>query len=236
METVTYKINEFEGPLDLLLHLVARHKMELYDIPIYELINHYLAAIGTLSPESLDPTSEFIEMAAHLVHMKSVALLPRPEESDALERELTGQLVELYLCKQAARKLSDLSEGIHFFVRGAADIPLPTEYTATHDSLALLEAFMSVMGRGIRLHEPDTSDFDPLVTAPMVSVSSRIVHILRALRKGSLRNISELFSASASRSESVATFLGVLELMKAGRMKIDDDGTILPTLRDRRDP
>ena len=91
---LTYKINDFEGPLDLLLHLISKHKMQLFDIQIYQLIDQYLEFIGEIGPEQLEPTIEFVEMAARLVYMKSVALLPRSDEKEELERELTGQLIE----------------------------------------------------------------------------------------------------------------------------------------------
>lgn len=226
MAEITYKIEDFEGPLDLLLHLISKHRMELFDIRIYDLIDQYLAFIGEVGPETLDPTSEFIEMAARLVHMKSVALLPRQEEIDELERELTGQLVEYHLCKQMASRLRDMSEGIHFFVREPLEITFEEEYKTKHEASALLQAYMDIMGRGVRVLQPDTEAFDSIVTAPMVSVSSRIVYILRGLRKGSVSKLSDLFLDAKSRSESVATFLGVLELIKAKRLKLDDRGNI----------
>ena len=89
MQELTYHIQDFEGPLDLLLHLLSVHKMSLLDIHIYELIDQYLDFIGSVGPEELESASEFIEMAARLVYMKSIALLPREEEKEELTRELT---------------------------------------------------------------------------------------------------------------------------------------------------
>ena len=227
VEELRYKLEDFEGPLDLMLALVAKHKMELCDIRIYELIDQYLAFIGEIGPEQLDPTSEFIEMAARLVYMKSVALLPRQEETAELERELTGQLVEYHLCKLAAGRLRDMSEGVTFFVREPMEMIFNSDYAITHQALELLEAYMSMMGRGIRMAPPDAETFDPFVAAPIVSVSSRIVAILRKLRRGTATRLSDLFGGVDSRSEAVATFLGVLELMKAHRLALDDEGNIV---------
>jgi len=226
MQEIQYKLEGFEGPLDLLLHLIAKHRMELFDFNIYELIDQYLAVIGSFGADSLDPTSEFIEMAARLVYMKSVALLPRHEESEELERELTGQLIEYHLCKLAAQRLRDMSEGIRFFVRDALDIEFSNDYSILHDSRVLLEAYLAAMGRGANRREPDYEPFEPIVTAPIVAVSGRIVYILRGLRRGTIRNLNDLFQTSASRSEHVATFLGVLELIKAQRLWLDDEGNI----------
>lgn len=226
MERPSFKIEEFEGPLDVLLHLISTHKMQLYDIRIYELIDQYLAFIGELGPDALEPTSAFIEMAARLVYMKSVALLPRQEEQEELEKELTGRLIEYHLCKKMAARLRDMSEGINFFVREPMHIDLPNDYTLTHAPNALLEAYLAIMGKGVRLRAPGTEDFDPLVTAPVVSVSSRVVYILRNLRRGTVKHISGFFENSKSRSETVATFLGVLELIKAKRITVADDGAV----------
>ncbi len=226
MEKPRFKIEDFEGPLDLLLHLISKKKMELYDIKIYELIDQYLEFLNASDADKLDPTSEFIEMAARLVYMKSVLLLPRQEEQEELERELTGQLVEYHLCKKAAARLRDMSEGINFFVREPLEVKLPTEYSILHEPSALLAAYMSIMGKGARLSSPGTDEFEPLVTAPMVSVTSRVVNILRGLRKTPVRKLTDFFADSKSRSESVATFLGLLELIKAKRITVSDDGTV----------
>lgn len=79
MESLTFKLEEFEGPLDLLLYLVGKNKMDLHEIAILDLIDQYTAVINTLTDHRLDVASEFIEMAARLVQMKSYLLLPRSE-------------------------------------------------------------------------------------------------------------------------------------------------------------
>jgi len=224
LQELTYRIKDFEGPLDLLLHLISTHKMRLIDIRIYELIDQYLEFIGSVGPEELESASEFIEMAARLVYMKSLALLPREEEKEELTRELTGRLIEYAMCKEAAMKLRDISEGVNFFVRTPMQIKLSTEYTRLHESTDILKAYMSVQGKAPK--ETDLSRFEPIVTAPIVSVSSRVVSILGALRRKNGRHISEFFSHSKGKSETVATFLGILELIKDGRITVSDDGTV----------
>ena len=94
METLTFKLQEdnFEGPLDLLLYLVGKNRMNLYDINIMELIEQYTAAIQTMQADKLEVSSEFIDMAAHLVQMKSALLLPRSPEAERMKAELTGRL------------------------------------------------------------------------------------------------------------------------------------------------
>jgi len=234
MEKVQFKLDAFEGPLDLLLHLIAQHKMQLSQIRIYELIDQYLEFIGELGPEDLEPTSEFIEMASRLVYMKSVALLPRHDEIEQLERELTGQLVEYHLCKKAAERLRNMSDGVNFFVREPLEVELDDEYHGEHHANELLASYMNIMGKSARFTPPSTAPFDPLVTAPIVSVSSRIVYVLRNLRRGTVRKLNDFFIGSKSRSEAVATFLGVLELIRFHRIRVEDDGTVVAVSRSER--
>ena len=107
MEALTFKLEEFEGPLDLLLYLVSKNKMNLYDINIMELIDQYTAVIGSVQGDRMDAASEFIDMAAHLVQMKSALLLPRAPEAERMKAELTGRLIEYSACKQVAARLGE---------------------------------------------------------------------------------------------------------------------------------
>ena len=93
-EVLTFKIEDFEGPLDLLLYLVGKNKMNLYDVNIMELIEQYTAAIREMQQNRMEISSEFIDMAAHLVQMKSALLLPRSPEAERMKAELTGRLIE----------------------------------------------------------------------------------------------------------------------------------------------
>ena len=102
MEVLTFRLEEFEGPLDLLLYLVGKNKMSLTDINIMALIDQYTAVISSVQADRLDVASEFIDMAAHLVQMKSALLLPRAPEAERMKAELTGRLIEYSACKQPA--------------------------------------------------------------------------------------------------------------------------------------
>ena len=115
METLTFKLQEdnFEGPLDLLLYLVGKNKMNLYDINIMELIEQYTAAIQTMQADKLEVSSEFIDMAAHLVQMKSALLLPRSPEAERMKAELTGRLIEYSTCKQVAAELGSRARDLY---------------------------------------------------------------------------------------------------------------------------
>ena len=93
-QTLSYKIENFEGPLDLLLQLIARNKLNIYDIKLSVLIDQYLEQMELFRQNDMDISSEFLEMASRLIYMKTVSLLPRHDEIEKLTQELTGELLE----------------------------------------------------------------------------------------------------------------------------------------------
>ena len=93
MEQINYKLEVFEGPMDLLLSLISKHKLDIYDIPIMELVEQYTDYVRQMQEADMDVASEFLEMAARLVYIKTVSLLPKSEEAEELKRELTGELL-----------------------------------------------------------------------------------------------------------------------------------------------
>ena len=106
MEQINYKLEVFEGPMDLLLHLISKHKLNINDIPIVELVNQYLDYVRQMKNADFDVAGDFLEMAARLIYIKTVSLLPRQEEAERLKKELTGELIEYRDCKIMAEKLS----------------------------------------------------------------------------------------------------------------------------------
>jgi segregation and condensation protein A len=226
MEELTFHLENFDGPLDLLLALIAKNKMDLHDIPIFELIGQYTAVIRSVQEQQLDVASEFIEMAAHLVEMKSYLLLPRSEEGERLRQELTGQLIEYDLCRRMAGRLREMSQGVYMAVRRPAQVDFDNTYALRHEPQLLVDAWDALQGRGLRRRAPDAERFEPIVAAPFVSVASRVVHVLRGLTMGRLRRLSQLFRSGDDRSTTVATFLAVLELVRHGRLAIGEDETL----------
>ena len=233
MENLTFRLTDFEGPLDLLLYLISKNKMKIADIEIVSLIDQYLAVVSGPQGAPLDEASEFIEMAARLIYMKSVFLLPRSDEQDQLRQELTGMLVEYSACKQVAATLGRMAAGTYLAVRRPMEVELDATYRIRHDPAQLEQAYCSLLGGARRRERPTQERFEPLVAAPFVSVASKVVYVLRNLVKGRVTYLSSLFRRSASRSENVATFLAVLELLKAGRVTLDEDARL--TLRKKRE-
>ena len=146
MEALTFKLEDFEGPLDLLLYLVSKNKMNLYDINIMELIDQYTAVIGSVQGDRMDAASEFIDMAAHLVQMKSALLLPRAPEAERMKAELTGRLIEYSACKQVAARLGSRARDLFTAVRAPQPLVGAAEYTRPHKPEQLVQAWYSLMG------------------------------------------------------------------------------------------
>ena len=223
-ETRSYKLDVFEGPLDLLLNLIAKNKLNIYDIPIAELLEQYMAQIHEMQAADMDVASEFLEMAARLVHIKSVSLLPKKEEEAALKQELTGQLLEYQQCKEAAMRLRERFS-LDGIVRAQADIPADLTYKRHHKPQELLSAYLSMLGKK-KPPEPQKPEdtISKLITRRVVSVASQIVFVLRSLWKKRHVSLKELFRGKNDPSERVAAFLAVLELVKDKRLRVDGDG------------
>ena len=113
------------------------------------------------------------------------------------------------------------------------EVELDATYRIRHDPAQLEQAYCSLLGGARRRERPTQERLEPLVAAPFVSVASKVVYVLRNLVKGRVKYLSSLFRRSASRSENVATFLAVLELLKAGRVTLDEDARL--TLRKKRE-
>ena len=223
METLSYKLEVFEGPLDLLLTLIAKNKLNIYDIPITLLLEQYMEQIERMQSENLDIASEFLEMAARLVHIKSVSLLPKREEEEALRRELTGQLLEYQQCRGTAEKLRAMVS-FDRLVRPQSKIPADHAYKRHHAPEEMLAAYLSAMGRKRRLAPPTAEAFSGIVAKPVVSVASQIVFVLRSLWKRRRVPFRELFRGKRDSSERIAAFLAVLELVKGRRLRVEGDG------------
>lgn len=224
MEKLQYKIDVFEGPLDLLLHLITKHKLNINDIPIFELVEQYTDYVRQMEEADMEIASDFLEMAARLVYIKSVSLLPVHEEADELKRELTGELLEYQVCKEIAAKIAEQANGFDYFYRATADIPVDKKYKRKHNGNELIGYYLEAVGRGKRKLPPPIEAFSVIVTKRIVSVGSRISGIFNKLRNKSSNKLNDLFSDTSSRSEMVATFLAILELIKAKKISVSGEG------------
>ncbi|MBE6729954.1 MAG: hypothetical protein E7568_06975 [Ruminococcaceae bacterium] len=226
MENVlSFKACDFEGPLDLLLQLIAKNKLNIYDIQLTVLIDQYLEQIELMKLNDMDVASDFLAMASRLIYMKTVSLLPKHDEIEELKQELTGELLEYQLCREIAAKLNQMSSSIDRFVKPTEPVELDKTYSLTHDAGLIYEAYLAAAGRGRRKLPPSTAPFTRIVAKKVVSISSKIIYVMRNLFSGATKKLNTLYSGAKSRSELVATFLAVLELCKANRVKISGESS-----------
>ncbi len=224
MEKFQYKLAVFEGPMDLLLQLISKKKVSINDVPIIEIIEQYLEYVRRMQEDNLDVSSEFLEMAARLLYIKTVSLLPVHEEAEKLVEELRGELTEYQDCKLVAGKLSDQAKGFEFYSREPEEIEVDMTYTRIHEPFEIFKAYMSAVGKGKRKLPPPIEAFKGIVAHKIVSVSSRIGYIIEKFKTKKSRKFSAFFSEAESRSEMVATFLALLAMAKAKRIQIDGQG------------
>ena len=131
MEGLSFKLEIFEGPLDLMLALIQKHKLNIQDIEISVLLDQFMLYLDRMSEADLEITSDFLEMAARLIMIKSAALLPK-EEAEQMKKELQGALIEYALCKTMAERLKKRYLGDVVFVRTPMEIEIDRAYHKLH--------------------------------------------------------------------------------------------------------
>ncbi len=222
LERYPVRLEVFEGPLDLLLHLIRKHEIDIYDIPISLVTRQYLEYLELMEEMQLDIAGEFLVMAATLIHIKSRTLLPRPapEQEDPEEdpREaLVRRLVEHQRFKAAAELLHE-RETVRSAQWGRPDERIATlagegldaEPELEVDLFSLMTAFRAVVERAKQR---------PKVVLPMeqMSIEQRIEQLLEQLSETEAAGFEDLFDDAAVRSDLILTFLALLEMI---RMKI----------------
>jgi len=225
MEQLNYKLDVFEGPLDLLLSLISKHKLDINDIPIIELVDQYISYVNNMKEANMYVASEFIEMAARLIYIKTVSLLPKYEEAQELKDELQGELIAYQTCKQVAKQLSENTDGFNHFVRDMEKVEPDRTYTRLHEAGELITAYISAAGRRLRSLPPSIDAFSGIVSRKIVSVSSKFRSIYSKLRKGKKTKMNSLFEDAQTRSDLVATFLAILEMTKLKKIKVSGEGS-----------
>ncbi|HBI84733.1 MAG TPA: chromosome segregation protein ScpA [Ruminococcus sp.] len=232
MPELSFHLPVFEGPLDLLLHLIAKHKLNIHDIEISVLLEQYLLYMQQCAEQDYELAGEFLAMAAKLIWMKTAALLPQPEEAEAVKKELEGALIEYSLCKLAAGNLRELFLGDVLFVRKPAELPVDMTYRREHPPELLLQIYQNMglkkLPQGVS--EGNVGEKIHAVVQKhhqVTSVASKVVFLLRQFFAHENVSISRLFDGLTRRTDRVALFLAILELTKAGRTRISEDGTTL---------
>ncbi|MET3289573.1 segregation/condensation protein A [Brevibacillus fluminis] len=220
------KLDSFEGPLDLLLHLIDKAELDIYDIPIAEITEQYLAKIHEMQELQLDVASEFLVMAATLLSIKSKMLLPKKEEhvfqphldmdADEIDPrdELVARLLEYKRFKMLAEELREKEIGRNqIFTRPPEDLsPFVKEEENTIKDVTLYDLIASLekMVSRLKVKEPMAK-----VSRDEISIKDRMKEIRQLLSfGGGMIRFTQLFTKATNRTEIVTTFLALLELMK----------------------
>jgi segregation and condensation protein A len=233
---MTVKLQVFEGPLDLLLYLIEKNKVNIYDIPIVEITNQYMEYLTEMKKRDLNILSEFLVMAATLIDIKSKMLLPsNPDEEEEEEdprAELVQQLLEYKMYKCMAYELKDRQIDAERVMYKAPTIPdevaafeepVDLEELVSDVTLAKLnEIFQSIMKKQVDKIDPVRSKFGK-IQKEEVSLEERMNYLedyAKTHRQFSFRN---LLAGQSGKMEVIVTFLAILELMKMGKIFIYQD-------------
>jgi segregation and condensation protein A len=221
----TIKLPAFEGPLDLLLHLIRENKIDIYDIPISFITGRYLEYIGMMKELNLEIAGEFLVMAATLIQIKSRMLLPPEEAAEGSAEqvedprlELVQRLIEYQAYKDAASILKEREdESLRIFSRGPEDGPGEEEgeaepYLFDVNIFDLLVAFKEVL---------DTAPAEMrTITRETLTVKDKMFLIVDLLESSESIRFEELFGKGATRSQLIVTFLALLELLRLGLARV----------------
>ncbi|MGE4352666.1 MAG: ScpA family protein [Oscillospiraceae bacterium] len=219
------ELDDFKGPLSLILMLLAKNKIEIRDIQISLILDQYLAYIAGMQEMDLEVASEFVQMAAHLMYIKTKMLLTGDEEITELEQLMTS--LEQLKCKDAYTRVKAVvprldkaaEDGLMLFSTPGETLPQYGEYNIRHTPGELLKALAAVLGRGARGAAEDVmAPFMPQRIVYGVREKSR--EIIERLRARGECALNDMYATCKSRSELVATFISVLELCSTGSLTI----------------
>lgn len=217
------KIKDFEGPLDLLLHLVSKYEMDIYDVPIADVIEQYLAYIKTLQAMRLEVAGEYMVMASQLMLIKSKKLLPKVAsqivDEEDLEQELLEQIEEYSRYKIASQYLGKQhAKRTHFFSKEKTELVYEDiELLPDKTVIDLFLAFSKVISE----HQSKGSQMETTVAAEDYKIEDMMVEIDTILSANKQILLSQLFSKRQHKNELITLFLAILELIKVQSLRIE---------------
>ncbi len=234
MDVFTYEINDFTGPLDLLLHLIEKNKIDIYDIPIASLTQQYLDFLETNNQKDMDTLSEFILMASTLISIKSKMLIPKKEENLQEEdprADLVSSLLEYKKIKEVVEILKIDYDGKIFtkdIQNELEEIVSKREKIKTNDVLRdvtlqkLYYIFKDVIDRSEKIEKKVKKSFQ-YVKREQFKVTDKIAYICDVIKKREKISFLELFKNNSSKTEKVTTFLALLELIKSKNIIVQQE-------------
>lgn len=227
METVSFHLQVFDGPLDLLMHLLKKNKLSIYEIHIKEITEQFFEYLDQMEELNMEISSEFLVVAAQLLLIKSRMLLPKydeEEEEDDPRRELIDRLEEYKKYKLAAEVFEEAQHSADhlYFGEGESILFPPSDENLSIPIEKLLNAVANILERGERKAPPSRDSFKGIVGRVKVSVGKKASYVRSVLRQRKQVKFRELFDGLDSRPEVVATFLAILEMIREGRIVIEE--------------
>jgi len=244
MEQLTFKVEQFEGPLDLLEHLIKRNKLDICNISLIAITDQYIEYINAMQEMDLDISSDFLVVATDLLYIKSKALLPKHEEEEdpeALANSLTEALKQRRRMKLISERFKTMQfDGTYYFFKDAEELPKPEKKEPVridHASIdKLYDAFLTILEKTERRSPPPKDSFEGIVGREPVSVKKRATGLVSKLRQNKKISFASAFEGSTHKNEIVATFLAILELMKLNHIHVyDEDGQVMLSLGEKAD-
>lgn len=238
MEEIILKLPVFEGPLELLEHLIKKNKLDICTVSLIEITDQYIGYIRQMEGLNLELSAEFLVVATSLLYIKSKALLPKHEEEndDAEEKanELTEALKERARMKIISEKFRNMQyDGTFSYFKDEEKISEkpPKKPLENLDINKLYDAFMTVLEKTERRAPPPKSNFTGIVGREPVSVREKAGRLINRLKTTSKMQFESIFEGAKYKNEVVAIFLAVLELMKLNHINaLEEDGKIMITL------
>lgn len=222
MEALNYKLEQFEGPLDLLLDLVAKNKVDVFDIPISLICDQYLDYIAEAERLDMELASEFLTMASYLILIKSKMLLPKKEKEQEDPREdLSFIITEHYRSRMLALALRErYSQFGGRWQKDTDEISPDRTFVLDHEPARLYEAARRVLAYQRTERAEPIEKITPIIKKKIIPVEEKIVGILTHFKKKKKSSLKSVLSDARSRPELIAIFIGVLELIKQRRIII----------------
>ena len=224
MEALTYKLEQFEGPLDLLLALIQKNKVSITDIPIALICDQYVEYIKEAQSLDMEVASEFIVMASELMLIKSKMLLPKVDEGEEDPRQtLTDALLRYSQAKEAVQKLTPMYAYYSGrMVKDTDEISVDKTFVHDQDVSSLCAAVRRIVAYNNAMEKAATTTFKPMISKPIIPVEIKIVSIIRKIEHQGAASLEELLINEATLPDMIASFLGVLELIKVRKLLLAD--------------
>ncbi len=231
MELPKIRVADFEGPFDLLLYLIKKNKMNIYNVEIYKITNQYLQYLDTMKEMDLEITSEFIVIAATLIEIKSKSLLPKVKKVEEVEEDVEKKLLEKLILYKKIKESTEyfkkvsLENNISYskkpeIIEDISDNKIDNK--ELFKDLTLIDLY-NIYNKLLEVNKNKKNDFNIIqrnIKTDQYKIEDKYDYILKSLKKNNIRKFSEFINECENKLECVVTFLALLELIKQKQVKI----------------